>query len=36
MEEPLDKNHNEVADAWKKIEGSLSIKCSVRALKNMN
>lgn len=31
--EPLHKNRNAVADAWKRIEVSLSIKCSVQELK---
>jgi hypothetical protein len=31
--ERLHKNRNAVADAWKRIEASLSIKCSVQELK---
>jgi len=31
--DPLHKNRTAVAEAWKRIEGSLSIKCSVKELK---
>jgi Alcohol dehydrogenase transcription factor Myb/SANT-like. len=31
--EPLHKNRTAVADAWKRIEASISMKCSVQELK---